>query len=282
MEYYWFNGNDNQLNTDFENNIKVVKYKVGKTYKVGENGCPETDFVVYGRLLDLLRDTEDDTRLSVYKVMVDNNELARAEQKFTLSKSELNKLRVKTIQIIRCITSVELEPYKFVVEKEKELELELDLELCLKEESSTEHLREVCYSNKSEKIVNTQGNASIVALTGDCSRGLALGIGSIVANTGDGGNSISFGRYTVAVNTGEYSSVSVEDPDSLAVVWGKDSMAKGCVGAYLILTEWNTEIEGYEYLCGTKMIQVDGKRIKADTYYELKNGEVVEVNEIVE
>lgn len=266
MEYYWFNGNDKQLNTDFENNIKVVKYKVGKTYKVGENSCPETDFVVYGRLLDLLRDTEDDTRLSVYKVMVDNNELARAEQKFTVSKPELNKLKVKTIQIIRDITSVELEPYKFLVEKERELELDL----CLKAESSTEHLREVCYSNKFEKIVNTQGNASIVALTGDCSTGLALGIGSIVANTGDGGNSISFGRYTVVVNTGEYSSVSVEDPDSLAVVWGKDSMAKGCVGAYLVLTEWDTEIEGCEYLCGTKMIQVDGKRIKADTYYELK------------
>ena len=278
MEYYWFNGNDKQLNTDFENNIKVAQYKVGKTYKVGENGCPETDFVVYDRILDLLRDTEDDTRLSVYKVMVDNNELARAEQKFTVSKPELNKLKVKTIQIIRDITSVELEPYKFLVEKERELELDL----CLKAESSTEHLREVCYSNKFEKIVNTQGNASIVALTGDCSTGLALGIGSIVANTGDGGNSISFGRYTVAVNTGEYSSVSVEDPDSLAVVWGKDSMAKGCVGAYLVLTEWDTEIEGCEYLCGTKMIQVDGKRIKADTYYELKNGEVVEVNEIVE
>ena len=278
MEYYWFNGNDKQLNTDFENNIKVAQYKVGKTYKVGENGCPETDFVVYDRILDLLRDTEDDTRLSVYKVMVDNNELARAEQKFTVSKPELNKLKVKTIQIIRDITSVELEPYKFLVEKERELELDL----CLKEESSTEHLREVCYSNKFEKIVNTQGNASIVALTGDCSTGLALGIGSIVANTGDGGDSISFGRYTVAVNTGEYSSVSVEDPDSLAVVWGKDSMAKGCVGAYLVLTEWDTEIEGCEYLCGTKMIQVDGKRIKADTYYELKNGEVVEVKEIVE
>lgn len=278
MEYYWFNGNDKQLNTDFENNIKVAQYKVGKTYKVGENGCPETDFVVYDRILDLLRDTEDDTRLSVYKVMVDNNELARAEQKFTVSKPELNKLKVKTIQIIRDITSVELEPYKFLVEKERELELDL----CLKAESSTEHLREVCYSNKFEKIVNTQGNASIVALTGDCSTGLALGIGSIVANTGDGGNSISFGRYTVVVNTGEYSSVSVEDPDSLAVVWGKDSMAKGCVGAYLVLTEWDTEIEGCEYLCGTKMIQVDGKRIKADTYYELKNGEVVEVKEIVE
>ena len=278
MEYYWFNGNDKQLNTDFENNIKVAQYKVGKTYKVGENGCPETDFVVYDRILDLFRDTEDDTRLSVYKVMVDNNELARAEQKFTVSKPELNKLKVKTIQIIRDITSVELEPYKFLVEKERELELDL----CLKAESSTEHLREVCYSNKFEKIVNTQGNASIVALTGDCSTGLALGIGSIVANTGDGGNSISFGRYTVAVNTGEYSSVSVEDPDSLAVVWGKDSMAKGCVGAYLVLTEWDTEIEGCEYLCGTKMIQVDGKRIKADTYYELKNGEVVEVKEIVE
>lgn len=278
MEYYWFNGNDKQLNTDFENNNKVAQYKVGKTYKVGENGCPETDFVVYDRILDLLRDTEDDTRLSVYKVMVDNNELARAEQKFTVSKPELNKLKVKTIQIIRDITSVELEPYKFLVEKERELELDL----CLKAESSTEHLREVCYSNKFEKIVNTQGNASIVALTGDCSTGLALGIGSIVANTGDGGNSISFGRYTVVVNTGEYSSVSVEDPDSLAVVWGKDSMAKGCVGAYLVLTEWDTEIEGCEYLCGTKMIQVDGKRIKADTYYELKNGEVVEVKEIVE
>ena len=31
----------------------------------------------------------------------------------------------------------------------------------------------------------------------------------------------------MAVTTGEYSSVSVEDPDSLAVVWGKGLNGKG-------------------------------------------------------
>ena len=68
--------------------------------------------------------------------------------------------------------------------------------------------------------------------------------------------------------------------------------AKGCVGAHLILSDWRYigekwfdgdyktpyDTESWE-LAGAKMVQVDGEKIKADTYYRCVDGEVVEAEE---
>ena len=50
-------------------------------------------------------------------------------------------------------------------------------------------------------------------------------------------------------------------------------MAAGTVGSWIILTEFDDKAEK---LLNVKAIQVDGKLIKADTYYKLVNGEAVE------
>lgn len=90
---------------------------------------------------------------------------------------------------------------------------------------------------------------------------------SIVESTGD---------YSVAVATSERSSAKVEGKDSIAIVCGTNGKASGRLGCWLILTErgeWN----GKEYtLKDVKSIKVDGKKIKEDTWYKLKNGEIIE------
>lgn len=76
-------------------------------------------------------------------------------------------------------------------------------------------------------------------------------------------------------NTGNYSAAQVSGKDSIAIVTGKDSKAKGSIGCWIVLTErgdWN----GNTYpIKEVKAVKVDGGLIKLDTYYKLDNGEII-------
>jgi hypothetical protein len=62
---------------------------------------------------------------------------------------------------------------------------------------------------------------------------------------------------------------------NISVAWGKDSKCKGSVGSFLVLSEW-AAWDGEKYpLIGAKMVKVDGKRYKADTWYELTGGKII-------
>ena len=56
---------------------------------------------------------------------------------------------------------------------------------------------------------------------------------------------------------------------------GVNGKIKGKKGNWIVLAEYDTT--GFP-LC-VKSAQIDGKKIKEDTFYQLKNGEFVEVNE---
>lgn len=58
--------------------------------------------------------------------------------------------------------------------------------------------------------------------------------------------------------------------------------AKGGKNSIIVLSEWKWNIEGEYAPIAAKAEIVDGKRIKADTWYKLENGEFVEVNEDAE
>lgn len=74
--------------------------------------------------------------------------------------------------------------------------------------------------------------------------------------------------------TGDYGASSAGNPTAIAVAWGKNSKAKGVKGAHLVLSEW---VDGE--LKDVRLIEVDGVDIKENTFYTLKNGEIVEEEE---
>ena len=59
---------------------------------------------------------------------------------------------------------------------------------------------------------------------------------------------------------------------------GHNSKARGKIGSWITLSEWEYDNKENVYIpvC-VKTERIDGKRIKEDTYYILKNGEFVEV-----
>jgi hypothetical protein len=55
----------------------------------------------------------------------------------------------------------------------------------------------------------------------------------------------------------------------VAVSWGRRGKARGEKGCYLVLAEYDDD----NNLVCAKMEKVDGKRIKENTFYTMKNGE---------
>lgn len=82
-----------------------------------------------------------------------------------------------------------------------------------------------------------------------------------------------------ATNTGYRSAASVEGKDSIAIVTGKDSRAKGALGCWIVLTErgeWNGE--AYPIL-DVKAFKVDGVSVEANTWYKLKDGKLIKAED---
>lgn len=100
---------------------------------------------------------------------------------------------------------------------------------------------------------------------------------SAATNTGYQSAATNTGYNSAATNTGDYSSASVEGKESIAIVTGKDSVAKGAMGCWLVLTErgeWNGDICPIKEV---RAVKVDGVTVMPDTYYGLKNGEIVKI-----
>ena len=107
------------------------------------------------------------------------------------------------------------------------------------------------------------GDGSANSATGDWSANSATGDWSANSATGYGSANVSTGSNCINESNGEA---------GISVCWGSDSKAKGEIGNYLVLSEWKDGI-----LINAKMRKVDGKHIKANTFYMLKDGKFVEV-----
>ena len=75
------------------------------------------------------------------------------------------------------------------------------------------------------------------------------------------------GDYSAATNTGIRSAASVEGVESVAISIGIEGKAKASLGSFIVLAEWK---DGHRI--SVKSALVDGKKIKADTFYTLKRG----------
>ena len=135
--------------------------------------------------------------------------------------------------------------------------------------------------SKVNKEADSDGNYGTSSDTGNCGASSA---------TGDYGTSSATGYCGASSATGYRGASSVSDPTGVAVAWGQESKAKGCLGAHLILSDWKYTGEYYVdgiyktpydvdswKLIGAKMVRVDGDEIKVDTYYRCIDGEIVEV-----
>ena len=113
--------------------------------------------------------------------------------------------------------------------------------------------------------------------TGNYSAATNTGNQSAATNTGDRSAATNTGDQSAATNTGYRSAAIVEGKESIALATGIDSKAKGKIGCFIVLAEWK-EIDNEYHIVDVKSAKVDGKNIKEDTFYMLKDGKFVEVD----
>ena len=120
--------------------------------------------------------------------------------------------------------------------------------------------------------------------TGDYSGASATGYKSGASATGYKSGASATGNYSGASATGNcsgasatgYKSGASAGKGSVALSVGRDTRAKGSLGSWIVLTQCHkSEEDGQYYIDLVKVAKVDGKRIKADTWYTLKKGKFV-------
>ena len=110
----------------------------------------------------------------------------------------------------------------------------------------------------------SSGYSSTAGSSGYCSTAGSSGYCSTAGSSGD---------CSTAAATGVYCSAKADGKDSIAVVNGACGKARGALGCYLVLTEYDDD----GHMICAKMARVDGSAIRENVYYTLKNGEFVEV-----
>ena len=121
------------------------------------------------------------------------------------------------------------------------------------------------------------GDQSAATNTGNYSAATNTGNHSAATNTGNQSAATNTGYQSAATNTGYQSAAIVEGKESIALATGIDSKAKGKIGCFIVLSEWK-EIDNEYHIVDVKSAKVDGKNIKEDTFYTLKDGKFVEVD----
>ena len=122
------------------------------------------------------------------------------------------------------------------------------------------------------------GNAAASGNLGNAAasgwRGNAAASGNLgnAAASGERGNAAASGWSGTAVVTGFAGRATALGEQCLAVAWGEDSLARGTVGNWIVVSERDDDGN----IIDVKIAKVDGDTVKADTWYKLVNGEIME------
>ena len=119
------------------------------------------------------------------------------------------------------------------------------------------------FSSGYGSTAGTSGYGSTAGTSGDC---------STAGTSGDCSTAGTSGYGSTAAATGGYCRAKADGEDSIAVANGAHSKARGAMGCYLVLTEYDDD---GGMICA-KMARVDGSTVKENVWYTLKNGEFVE------
>ena len=127
-------------------------------------------------------------------------------------------------------------------------------------------------------VATNTGSGSAATNTGCYSVAANTGTDSVATNTGSYSVAMNTGGYSAAMNTGSYSATANTGKSGFAISTGIEGKAKGALGCYIAVAEWTYDESADEYkLVGFEAHKVDGKTIKPDTFYSLKNGKFIAV-----
>ena len=120
------------------------------------------------------------------------------------------------------------------------------------------------------------GDHGAASATGYQGAASATGYQGAASATGDQGAASATGYQGAASATGDHGAASATGRAGVALAAGAECKAKGALGCAICVVE-RGEWDGETYpIINIKAAIVDGTTIRADTYYTLHNGELVE------
>ena len=127
--------------------------------------------------------------------------------------------------------------------------------------------------------IGSSGDYAKIGSSGDYAQ---IGSSGDYAKIGSSGYSAqigSSGDYAKIGSSGDSAKIDSTGVDSVICCAGHGCTVKAKIGSWITLAEWEySEEKGRSVPRFVKTEYVDGEKIKPDTWYQLKNGEFVEVN----
>ena len=134
-------------------------------------------------------------------------------------------------------------------------------------------------SGNSAKI-GSSGYSAKIGSSGDSAKIGSSGDYAKIGSSGDYAQIGSSGDSAKIDSSGDYAKIDSTGEDSVIMCAGNSSIAKAKVGSWITLAEWKwSDEKKRDVPVCVKTEYVDGENIKADTWYQLKNGKFVEVEE---
>ena len=122
-----------------------------------------------------------------------------------------------------------------------------------------------------KKQIGSSGDYAKIGSSGDYAQIGSSGYSAKIGSSGD---------YAQIGSSGDSAKIDSTGEDSVIMCAGNESKAKAKIGSWITLAEWKWSGDKSRNIpvC-VKTEYVDGENIKADTWYQLKNGKFVEVAE---
>ena len=99
-----------------------------------------------------------------------------------------------------------------------------------------------------------------------------------LASSGNSAQLASSGNYAKLASSGNSAQLASNGKDSVVMSAGIDGKVKAAVGNWIAIAEWKMKDSHFAPV-GIVSAQVDGEKVKADTWYMVKNGQLVEAEE---
>ena len=132
-------------------------------------------------------------------------------------------------------------------------------------------------SGDSAKI-GSSGYYAQIGSSGDSAKIGSSGDFAKIGSSGDSAKIGSSGDFAKIGSSGDSAKIESTGNHSVVMAAGNNSIVKAKIGSWITLAEWDYINEVWTPIC-VKTEQVDGERIKADTFYKLINGEFKVVEE---
>ena len=125
--------------------------------------------------------------------------------------------------------------------------------------------------------IGSSGYYAQIGSSGDSAKIGSSGYSAKIGSSGDSAKIGSSGDSAKIGSSGDYAQIGSTGNHSVVMAAGNNSIAKAKIGSWITLAEWDC-IDGVWIPICVKTEKVDGEHIKADTFYELIDGEFKEVD----